>query len=234
MISFIIPAYNEAALVGACIRSITMNCVVPHEIIVVDNNSTDDTMGAAIRAGAIVILETRKGVTRARQAGFEAARFGIVAFIDADSEIPPGWVRRALEFLAPSNVVAVSGPVSYYELSLFKRAVSFSFYVVAKLAHVAFPMLQGGNFVVKAEALRRAGGFDTGVDFYGEDTNTAIRMSGVGRVVFSLKLWNYTSARRMTEEGLFTVGARYVANYVWMWLFGTPWSTEYRDHRQQH
>lgn len=232
MISFVIPAYNEEALIGNCIQSILWEArECDHEVIVADNGSTDNTARVAVLNGAAVVTEPRKGVTRARQAGFEASQYDIVAFIDADSELPEGWLRAALEALAPEDVVAASGPVSYYELAWHKRAFSYAFYLVAALSHKMWPMLQGGNFILKRRALQAAGGFDTDVDFYGEDTNTAIRMLAVGRVVFSLALWNYTSARRMSKEGLVRVGSRYVANYVWMWLFDKPWSTEYRDHR---
>lgn len=232
MITFVIPAYNEEALIAGCIQSIVRETVgVVHEIIVVDNCSTDRTADVAQSNGVTVISETSKGITRARQAGFKAAKYNIIAFIDADSELPELWLHYALKAIEPFGVVAASGPVSYYELALHKRAMSFMFYVVAKAAHLVWPMLQGGNFILKKEYLFLAGGFNTAIDFYGEDTDTAMRLSKVGLVVFDLDMWIYTSARRMTEEGLIRVGARYIANYVWMWLFDKPWSTDYRDHR---
>lgn len=232
MISFVIPAYNEEGLIVRCIQSILMETGdMTCEIIVVDNGSTDDTARLAELAGATVIHEPRKGITRARQAGFEIAKYDIVAFIDADSEIPTGWLDFALGAIKPSGVVAASGPVSYFELSLSKRIVSFAFYCTAKAVHMIRPMIQGGNFILWKGALQRAGGFNTDIDFYGEDTDTAMRLSKVGHVVFDLDMWCYTSARRMNEEGMFRTGLKYVANYIWIWLSGKPWTTKYRDHR---
>ena len=134
MISFIIPAYNESALIERCIRSIrreadNLSC----EILVVDNGSTDDTVKVAMLAGARVIFEPRKGVTRARQTGFEKSMNDLIAFIDADSVLPPGWLNRALQAIE-GDAVAASGPVVYFELPLRKRLVGFVFYCLAKIA----------------------------------------------------------------------------------------------------
>jgi glycosyltransferase involved in cell wall biosynthesis len=232
MLSFVIPAFNEESLIVRCIQSVICEAGnITYEIIVADNNSTDNTVELARLAGARVISESRKGVTRARQAGFEACKYDIVAFIDADNDLPPGWLDFALAALKGPDVVAASGPLIYCEMPLHKRMLTFLFYSVGKVAHQFWPMLQGGNFILRKQALQRAGGFNTEIDFYGEDTDTAVRLSKVGRLHFDLDMWVYTSARRMDAEGLFVTGAKYIANYVWIWLFGRPWSTEYRDHR---
>lgn len=232
MISFVIPAFNEEGLVELCIQSIRKEARnLTYEIIVVDNGSTDETVMLANLAGATVVSAPRKGVTRARQAGFEASKYDIVAFVDADNEIPQGWLNCALLAIEPPNVVAASGPVSYFELSLPKRLVSFAFYCGAKVLHSIRPMVQGGNFILKKDALQRAGGFNTDLDFYGEDTDTAMRLAKTGKVVFSLDMWCYSSARRMNAEGMVRVGFTYVASYVWMWLSGKPWTKKYIDHR---
>ena len=232
MLSFVVPAYNEESLIVGCIQSIIREAdSVPCEIIVVDNGSTDNTAHLARLAGAHVIFEPRKGITRARQAGFDLVKYDLAAFIDADSTLPPGWLDFALAALKDPEVVAASGPVIYHEMPLHKRITTFSFYFLAKAAHQIRPMLQGGNFILRRQALRDAGGFNTEIDFYGEDTDTAVRLSRIGKINFDLDMWVYTSARRMNEEGLLATGAKYVVNYVWIWLFGKPWSAEYRDHR---
>jgi glycosyltransferase involved in cell wall biosynthesis len=234
-VSFVIPAYNEEALIVRCISSIREEIArvgnPVHEIIVVDNASTDLTAGYAIIARARVLHERRKGVTRARQTGFEHARYDIVAFIDADSTLPPGWLSRMCGNFADPDVVAVSGPVAYPELIFYKRYLSLAFYACAKLVHPIAPLLQGGNFALTKKALREAGGFNTDIDFYGEDTDTAVRLSKVGKVRFDLGLVIHTSARRMDGEGFVRIGTRYIANFLSVWITGEPWTTEYRDHR---
>lgn len=232
MISFIVPAFNEEALIVNCIQSIIREAGnITYEIIVVDNGSTDQTAELARLCGAKVISEPTKGITHARQTGFEVAKYDLVAFIDADNELPPDWLDYALQAVVPVDVVAASGPVSYYELRLSKRLISFLFYLIAKCSHQLFPMLQGGNFILKKAALKKAGGFNTEIAFYGEDTDTAVRLSKIGMVKFDLDMWAYSSARRLDSEGMCKTGGRYIMNYVWIWLFGHPWSSHYHDIR---
>jgi GT2 family glycosyltransferase len=128
-------------------------------------------------------------------------------------------------------VVAASGPVNYFELGRSKRILSFFFYLLAKGSHQIFPMIQGGNFILKKSALQQAGGFNTKLDFYGEDTDTAIRLSEIGKIKFDLNMWVYSSARRVKNDGLFILGSRYVLNYFWIWVAGKPWTTDYHDIR---
>ena len=232
IVSFCIPAFNEEALIVNCIKSIQRAaCNVDHEIILVDNGSTDNTTTLAKNAGAIVYFEPNKGVTRARQAGLNHCSSDLISFVDADSELPEDWLEHALTAIKPLDVVAASGPVIYYELALHKRLFSFVFYCFARVIHIWKPMLQGGNFILRKQALLDAGGFNTSIDFYGEDTDTAIRLSKQGKVVFDMDMWVYTSARRMQKEGMIRTGFRYFINYVWMYLSGEPWTVEHYDHR---
>lgn len=232
MISFVIPAFNEEGLLARCIESIKLEALdTLHEIIVVDNNSTDNTAKVAERCGAVVVTEQCKGITRARQTGFRAAKYDIIAFIDADNELPPGWVKYALKALCRTNYVAASGPIVYWEMSIVRRLSVFCFYLIGKVTHQFYPMLQGGNFVVRKNALALIDGFDTSLDFYGEDTDTAVRLSKIGLVAFDLDMFAYSSSRRMDAEGLLKIGVRYMMNYIWIWAFGKPWTIKYHDHR---
>ncbi|HYH36312.1 MAG TPA: glycosyltransferase family A protein, partial [Candidatus Saccharimonadales bacterium] len=81
-VSIVIPVYNEAARLALCLEAIAGQTVVPHEVIVVDNNSTDDTRLVASRFDFVEILhEPRQGVVHARNRGFNAARGEIIARI---------------------------------------------------------------------------------------------------------------------------------------------------------
>lgn len=231
MISFVVPAFNEEALIDGCLKSIIIAAHLhyPYELIVVDNGSTDSTAERALAWGARVVKQPQKGVVWARQAGFEATQYDLVAFIDADNQIPDDWVEYALK--AMEGMVAASGPVVYADLVLSKRLLSFFFYCLAKISHQMLPMLQGGNFIVKREALMQAGGFNTDIDFYGEDTATAVRLAKIGKIRFDFNMVCQSSGRRISDEGLFLTGARYGINYLWIHLVGRPWTTHHRDVR---
>lgn len=96
-ISIVIPVYNEEDQIKDCLDSIAMQTVVPDEVIVVDNNSTDSTAEIARTYPFVrVIKETNQGRGYARTTGFNAVKSDIIGRIDADSRISKNWVETAL------------------------------------------------------------------------------------------------------------------------------------------
>lgn len=109
-ISIIIPAYNEASLIGRTLDSIkeaAANLDGPDfcEIIVVDNNSTDATAEIAGKHGAIVIPEEEHKIARVRNAGAAAARGRFLIFIDADTKINKEVISKAYKLMAGGKVI---------------------------------------------------------------------------------------------------------------------------------
>ena len=186
-----------------------------------------------------LVQQPLKGLVQARSAGFQACSGDFVANIDADTLVPPGWLGRVVaEFAADPALVTVSGPYDYYDVPLRIRAAARLFYMVGYATysfnrHVlrVGSMVQGGNFVVKRDALIRAGGFDEKFTFYGEDTDIARRMSTVGRVKFTWALMAKSSGRRLTGDGLLMTGIRYSANYLWANFLGKPFTESWNDYR---
>ena len=74
-------------------------------------------------------------------------------------------------------------------------------------------MLQGGNFILRREALEKIGGFDTSIEFYGEDSDIGKRVGQVGKIKWTFKLPIYSSGRRLLEEGIVTTGLHYTINF---------------------
>jgi glycosyltransferase involved in cell wall biosynthesis len=97
-ISVVIPAFNEEQAIGEVVSAVPADRV--HEIIVVDNGSTDDTARQASLAGARVIQESRPGYGFACLAGAKAAaKADIIVFLDGDRSDDP------------VELEAVAGPV---------------------------------------------------------------------------------------------------------------------------
>jgi glycosyltransferase involved in cell wall biosynthesis len=115
-ISVVIPAYNEEKLLGKCLKSLKNQTEKPFEIIVVDNNSTDKTAEIAKKMGARVIEEKQQGISFSRNAGFDAAKGGIIARIDADTTAPTNWLERIKKDIEVDGYDVVFGPAYYLDL----------------------------------------------------------------------------------------------------------------------
>jgi len=102
-ISIVIPALNERDGIDKTIQSIpkakleAMGYTI--QVVVVDNGSSDGTGELARKAGAEVVLESRRGYGRAHKAGFARATGDIIATIDADATYPVDDIPRLVAIL---------------------------------------------------------------------------------------------------------------------------------------
>lgn len=116
-VSIVIPVYNEAEHLAGCLDAISRQTIAPLEVIVVDNNSIDNTREIAAKYSFVkVISEKKQGVVYARSAGFDYAMGEIIGRIDADTIISNNWVETIKKIFSDSAVDAVSGSVYYYDL----------------------------------------------------------------------------------------------------------------------
>lgn len=85
-VSVVIPAYNCAATIRPAIESCLAQTVTPHEIIIVDDASTDDTFDIVSAINGVILLKQNinKGPSAARNRGWDYATGDIIAFLDAD------------------------------------------------------------------------------------------------------------------------------------------------------
>ena len=98
-LTIVIPAYNEAGIIGDCLDQIAAQTIKPNAVVIVDNNSTDETAKIAKSYKFVrMIKEPVQGIVQARNAGFEAVKEGIIARIDADTILPNDWVETVLEY----------------------------------------------------------------------------------------------------------------------------------------
>lgn len=110
-INVIIPAYNEANSISKVIQEIPS---IVSEIIVVNNNSTDETAANALKAGATVINETRKGYGYACLSGMhyidkKSRKPNIIVFIDGDYSDYPEELTKIVKPILDENIDLVIG-----------------------------------------------------------------------------------------------------------------------------
>jgi glycosyltransferase involved in cell wall biosynthesis len=240
-ISVIVCAHNEAQLLAACLHSLLAQSRLPDEILVIDNASTDETRAVAEQIpGVRVVDEPRKGLVVARETARLAAQGDVLVYVDADCRAPLTWLERVeRHFLATPDLIALSAPYRFYDWDwwgrLLIRAYDFTVAPVTQLLvkHILRigTIFYGGNFAVRRDALDRIGGFDTSIEFHGEDTNVGRRLFAIGRVSLFHDCYLYTSARRYVAMGKGAVFRLYVRNFMSELLHHRPKDTSHVDVR---
>lgn len=219
-VSVVIPAYNEAALLPACLRSLAgQDYPERFEVIVADNDSSDDTAAIARAMGATVVHEPHPGVCWARQRGTAAARGEIVVSTDADTTFEPGWLSRIdAAFHADPRRVAVTGPCRFAHAPWWGRAYAF---LLFGLVHLIYRLTGRVLYVTATNiAFRRESwpGYDTRATQGGDELDLLRRLRARGPVAFDRRNPTSTSSRRL-RRGLFynlvvTCGFYYLTGYL--------------------
>jgi GT2 family glycosyltransferase len=110
-VSVVVCAYNAAATIDECLRSLEALTYPDAELIVVDDGSLDATGELArAHAGVRVIDVPNGGLSAARNVGLAAASGEIVAYTDSDVRVDPDWLTYLVQPLLTSDVVGVGGP----------------------------------------------------------------------------------------------------------------------------
>jgi succinoglycan biosynthesis protein ExoA len=100
LVSVIVPARDEAAHIGACVRSILAQEVAGEvEVVVADDTSRDETAELARQAGATVVANERGGISAGLNSALAAARGDVIARFDAHAEMPPGYLAACVRAL---------------------------------------------------------------------------------------------------------------------------------------
>ncbi len=161
-ISVLIPAFNEEALLPKVIAGVHASFAAAgrpsYEIIVCDNNSTDNTAAVAAGAGARVVSEPHNQIARARNAAARAAAGKWFIFLDADTFLTPELLRETLRCF-DSNVVCAGGSVLRFDkegLSLFATSMTWLWNKISAVCGLA-----AGSFLFCPRAAwEETGGFD--------------------------------------------------------------------------
>ena len=124
MISIVIPLYNKAAVICRTMESVKQQIFSDFEILIVNDGSTDDSLSvlmdflseneAVFKNSVRLIEQENKGVSAARNQGIKEARGEIIAFLDADDEWLPDYLKT-IAFLVEK----------YPECDIFGTAYSF-------------------------------------------------------------------------------------------------------------
>src|ERR1035441_8047906 len=157
-ISVVIPMYNASRTILKCIQALAAQDILPNEVIVVDNNSTDNSKAIvqdAVRAfkhlNIILCEESRKGPSAARNKGAYVADGDIIAFTDSDCIPDKYWIKSIEEAFTQNKDLDVIGGVN--------KILTPPATVIGKLL-LAFWLSSNDSYISQSPILRKEDFFD--------------------------------------------------------------------------
>ena len=186
--SIIIPALNEGKLIGTCIRTITENGFTKekYDILVMDNGSTDDTVSIARGCGAkVLICDRTKSIAAMRNKGAAATSGEVLAFIDADIEVPPNFLEVAAQHFDDHFRGALGFVDDVPQEAGWVGRVWGGVQMLKRPRVMAVDNLPGRNLLVNRSVFEEIGGFDE-VLTTGEDKDFCMRIVKAGYKVISM------------------------------------------------
>jgi len=192
-VSIIIPVYNEERYIRPCLESVL---ALDHprellEVIVVDNNSSDATpliVREVLERSGIGRIVTKVGgsIASVRNYGYQHARGDVLAFLDGDSVVEPGWLKKGLELLNSEDVVcsgfamAVPAPESHWVQKAWFDIGNSS----RHKGTTQVKWLCSFNLILKRGAFEAVGGFSEALET-GEDFDLGVKLGSMGKILFS-------------------------------------------------
>ena len=190
----IIPCYNSEKNIDSALQSLADQEVLPDEIILIDNGSTDNTIkkidGFIKVHPALNIIftkESKKGPAAARNRGINVSVSDVLAFMDSDCLAEKDWVKNIKELFRNDSVMAVGGVTRIYKpvnpvekLQAIDELYSNKVHNKGKIRKSNF--LQGdfpvtNNAAYRANPIKMLGGFDENYGYpYGEDAELYLRL----------------------------------------------------------
>lgn len=182
LVSFVIPAYNDADILERCLESVRAQSYPEVELLVVDNGSSDDSREiAASYADRVLSVEGPLG--KVRQRGFEAAKGDVIGTFDSDNLLPhEDWLRNAVRYfnydssvanIWPKNVAPPdTGPMSRVYWDLWEA-------IIEDRIDKQRGVFGGGASLLRTEPVDEVDGIDEDIH-WGEDFNLATKLKEAG------------------------------------------------------
>lgn len=250
MVSLIIPVHNKINLTLACLESINSRTPerITHEIIVVDNASTDSTAEVLSHLSEQITylrLDTNEGFGPACNAGAKLARGEFMLFLHNDVTVMPGWLAPLYDVMAQDPMVGAVGPrllrtdgslasagglvfrdacVEYGMGDPFPRAPKYS-------TRRACDFVGSACMLVRGSAFRQVGGFDTSyAPIWHENADLSMAMHGRGHKTI------YEPASEVIHAGAETISQAFTPEYVRYQaehnrlMFSKKWALQLANH----
>lgn len=206
-ISIIIPAYNSEKTIGACLSSIYNSHFKNFEVIIVNDNSKDNTSKIAKKFPCKIIeLKQNKGPANARNKGAEISRGEILLFLDSDTEMLSNTLDEIVKSFKKEETVSVSGiyhiqPINKGLVPLYKCL--FVYYFLTRPAK-KFEFFCGHCGAIKKSAFEELGGFNSklrwGMDIENDEFGARINSKYVNEANVDIQVkHNFPKFKSLTK-----------------------------------
>lgn len=217
-VSVTIPAWNEGKVISKLLESFRNQTCKDFEVIVVDNNSTDNTKDVVLEEAKLqffpllLLTENKKGVGFARCKGMSDAAARNILFLagtDADSTVPVNWIETIIQTFENEEVDCIFGP-AILDLTFFKARPDL--YKIVNQALIVRDAItknievppRGVNFAIKNAIYKKVGGIsqpqnEEGQPLPGEDVRLKKLVEESGGQIGILKSEVITSPRRVLK-----------------------------------
>ena len=206
LVTILVPAYNEGAVIQGAIRSLLELDYPAYDILVIDDGSTDDTYARAAelegyygRATVRVVSKSNGGKAHALNTGIALARTPFVLCMDGDSRLAPGTLKYAMPHFRDPRVGAVAGNVKVVNRrNLWTCLQALEYIEGLNMARRAQGFVRAVNIVpgpigvFRRDVLCTLGGYDT--DTFAEDADLTLKVLTAG---WHIALWPWSSALRI-------------------------------------
>jgi len=166
-VSVIVPVYNGERTIESCIKSLLSLDYHPSklEIIIVDNNSRDNTYKIIQKYPVICLIEDKiQSSYAARNTGINRSRGEIIAFTDSDCIADKDWIIKAVECFEDKGVGCVAGRIEGYSpsnyIEEYLKRHGYLCQDTSTLKHWFLPYAQTANAIYRKEVLNEIGFFE--------------------------------------------------------------------------
>lgn len=225
-LSIVIPVYNEEIHLEECLNAIANQTVMPDEVIVVDNNSTDKSVEIAQSYKFVkIVKEKKQGIHNARNKGFDSSKSDIIGRIDADSIIPSNWVEHVKIFYQDHNHndYGLTGGCYFYNINTPR----FAGWVQSQIAFrvnrliMGHYILYGSNMAIPRQIWQKVRSKTCNLDNIHEDLDLAIHVHRGGfHITYDANLKVGVAMRRVKLGDSY---AGLIENTMW-------WPNTLREH----
>lgn len=196
-VSVVLPTRNRARYLDVALASLCAQVdAPPHELLVVDDGSTDDTVAVAARHGVKAIAaHAPGGLNAGRNTGIAATRADLIVLVDDDVWAPPGWLAALVAGAARHpDAEALGGPIRGRLVGPAPRSCGREQPPITTLdlgpADRDAEFVWGANMAMRRRAIERIGTFDESLHGNGDEEDWLLRLHAAdGRVAYIADAW---------------------------------------------